>query len=229
MTWHRSLDELPPGPQIIVANEFFDALPVHQSIKVGGGWHERVIKIDKSGSLTFGTASEQVPQFERLLPAGLRNAPDGACYEWRPVESALELGRRLVRDGGAALIIDYGHSESGLGETLQAVGGHAYADPLGTPGLVDLTAHVDFEVMAHAVESMGAIAHGPLSQREFLTRLGIASRAATLKAGATPEVAAGIDGALARLTGPGRDEMGELFKVIAFADRSLGALPGFAR
>jgi SAM-dependent MidA family methyltransferase len=227
--WHRSLDELPHGPQIIVANEFFDALPVYQSVRVGGGWHERVIKIDKNGNLSFGTANEQVPQFERLLPPGLRNAPDGACYEWRPVQAGLELGRRIARDGGAALIIDYGHSESGLGDTLQAVGGHAYADPLTSPGDVDLTAHVDFEVLADTVEIMGAIAHGPLSQREFLLRLGIAARAATLKAAATAEAATGIDAALARLVGSERGQMGELFKVIAFAEPALKSLPGFER
>lgn len=229
ISWHPSLDDVPQGPLIVVANEFFDALPVCQTVKLDDGWHERVIKIDKSGNLAFGTARDRIAQFERLLPPRVRNAPDGACYEWRPPQAALELGRRIARDGGAALVIDYGHSESGLGDTFQAVGEHTYADPLSMPGNVDLTAHVDFEVLADTVECMGARAHGPLSQREFLLRLGIAARAETLKASAAPEAAQGIDSALARLTGSGRAEMGELFKVIAFGDPTLGSLPGFER
>ena len=120
-------------------------------------------------------------------------------------------------------------AESGLGETFQAVGEHSYAHPLTAPGLVDLTAHVDFQALADAVECMGARAHGPLSQRAFLLRLGIAARAATLKSNATQETAAAIDVALSRLTGSGREEMGELFKVVAFSDRSLKSLPGFER
>lgn len=229
ISWHRSLEEVPHGPLIVIANEFFDALPVYQAIKLDDGWHERVVKLDRAGNLAFGAAESRIPQFERLLPSRVRNAPDGACYEWRPVQAGLDLGRRIARDRGAALVFDYGHSESGLGETFQAVGRHAYADPLATPGQIDLTAHVDFEALADAVESMGARTHGPRTQREFLLRLGIAARAASLKASATQEVASGIDAALARLTGPGRAEMGELFKVIAFADPTLKSLPGFER
>ena len=94
----------------------------------------------------------------------------------------MELGRRVARDGGAALVIDYGHAESAAGDTLQAVGGHAFADPLAAPGEVDLTAHVDFEALAQAAESMGARVTGRSSRREFLRRLGIETRAAALKA-----------------------------------------------
>jgi NADH dehydrogenase [ubiquinone] 1 alpha subcomplex assembly factor 7 len=220
---------LPDGPAIIIANEFFDALPVNQAVKQDDGWHERVIRIDRTGNLAFGAASTSIPQFERLLPPRVRNAPDGAFYEWRPDHIALELGRRIAHEGGAALIIDYGHAESGLGETFQAIGEHAYADPLTAPGSVDLTAHVDFEALTHAVESMGARGHGPLTQGAFLLRLGIAARAAVLKANATGDVASGIDAAVDRLTGTGQNDMGELFKVIAFGDRSLTTLPGFER
>ena len=95
---------------------------------------------------------------------------------------AMELGRRIADDGGAALVIDYGHAESAVGETLQAVGQHAYADPLTAPGNIDLTAHVDFQALARAVEAMGANGFGPIEQSEFLRRLGIETRAATLKA-----------------------------------------------
>jgi NADH dehydrogenase [ubiquinone] 1 alpha subcomplex assembly factor 7 len=225
--WHQSLHEVPDGRLIVIANEFFDALPVYQAVKLENGWHERVVEINRVGNIAFGASADPIASFEHIVPPRLRNASVGAYYEWRPDQLALELGRRLVRDQGAALVIDYGHDESGLGETLQAVGEHAYADPLVAPGVVDLTAHVDFEALAHAVESMGVRTHGPLSQGEFLHRLGIEARAATLKANATQEAINAIDAALERLTGMGRTDMGALFKVIALADPALKSVPGF--
>jgi SAM-dependent MidA family methyltransferase len=186
-----------------------------------------VVEINRVGNIAFGTSADRIPGFDSLVPPRVRNAAPGALYEWRPVQVALELSRRIARDRGVALVIDYGHAESGLGETLQAVGEHAYADPLVAPGIVDLTAHVDFEALTHAAESMGVYAHGPLTQGEFLHRLGIEARAAALKANATPEVANGIDAALARLTGMGRTDMGALFKVMALTDPTLNSVPGF--
>jgi SAM-dependent MidA family methyltransferase len=227
LAWHATFDDVPEGPVIVIGNEFVDALPVIQMVKLDDGWHERVVELDRAGHLTFGIAPEPVPRFDQLLPARLRNAPSGALYEWRSDRFALELGRRLARDGGAALLIDYGHTRSGLGETLQAVAAHGYVDPLAAPGSVDLTAHVDFEALRHAAECMGACTYGPLTQGEFLNRLGIDARAATLRAGAGADAAREIDAALVRLTGTGRSEMGELFKVIAFSHPSLRTLPGF--
>src|SRR5581483_10789625 len=98
-----------------------------------------------------------------ILPAALRQAPEDSIYEWRDDRMAMDLGKRIADQGGAALIVDYGHSESSVGDTLQAVGGHAYADVLAAPGTVDLTAHVDFEALAHAAEAMGANAYGPIA------------------------------------------------------------------
>jgi len=137
------------------------------------------------------------------------------------------MGRRIARDGGAALVIDYGHAESAAGETLQAVGRHVFADPLSAPGTIDLTAHVDFQALARAVEAMGAKAFGPIEQSEFLRRLGIETRAAALKAKAAPAAAADIDTALTRLIGHGRTGMGNLFKAAAYAHPNLGTPPGF--
>jgi SAM-dependent MidA family methyltransferase len=139
----------------------------------------------------------------------------------------MELGRRIARDGGAALVIDYGHAESAAGDTLQAVGRHAYADVLGAPGCVDLTAHVDFQALARAVEAMGARAYGPITQRQLLLRLGIETRAAKLKARAPAQTAVDIDKAFARLTGHGPGEMGGLFKTAAFAHPAVGVPPAF--
>ena len=133
VTWHDTLAEVPAGACLIVANEFIDALPVHQAVKLADGWHERVIAIGPAGELTIGAAGDPLLGFESTLPSRLRHPPDGAIFEWRSDAIALEIGRR-VRDGGAALIIDYGHARHGLGETLQAVCGHAFVDPLRMPG-----------------------------------------------------------------------------------------------
>jgi SAM-dependent MidA family methyltransferase len=141
----------------------------------------------------------------------------------------MSLGRHVAKNGGAALVVDYGHAESDVGDTFQAVGQHAFADPLATPGEIDLTAHVDFQALKRAVEAMGADCYGPIEQGELLRRLGIETRAATLRARALAAAAAKIDSALARLTGRGRTEMGTLFKAAAFTHRSLGAPPAFDR
>jgi NADH dehydrogenase [ubiquinone] 1 alpha subcomplex assembly factor 7 len=225
--WHRALDEVPDGPLIVLANEFFDALPIHQCVKREDGWHERVVGTDAIGHLVFGLAADPLPHFDRLLPPPLRAAPLGAVFEWRADHVAFELGRRLAHFGGAALVIDYGHGESAVGDTLQAVGEHAFADPLKEPGAVDLTAHVDFQALAQAAESMGARAQGPIEQGEFLRRLGIDSRAAKLKAGGAPDKGADVELALTRLTGGGASGMGTLFKAMGFAHPSLGTLPAF--
>ena len=224
VTWHRTLEEVPPGPCLIVANEFIDALPVHQAVKFPDGWHERVIAITAAGELTIGVAGDPLPGFESTLPPGLWGSPDGAIFEWRSDAVTVEIGRR-ARDGGAALIIDYGHARHGLGETLQAVCGHAFANPLRQPGRADLTAHVDFEALAHSAQSTGARVHGPITQRDWLRRLGIDQRAAALKAHARRAVE--IDQALSRLTADGSRGMGELCKVIAMTDPKLKSVPGF--
>jgi SAM-dependent MidA family methyltransferase len=224
--WHDALEQVPSGPVIVIANEFIDALPVHQAVKEADGWHERVVEIDGEGSFAFGVAREPLAHFASTVPRKLRDAQHGAIYEWRYDKIAFERGRR-VRTAAAALILDYGHMQSSMGDTLQAVAGHAFTNPLVAPGEVDLTAHVDFEAFASGAESLGARIHGPMSQRDFLLRLGIDKRAAALKASAPREKAVEIDVALSRLIAGGKRGMGELFKALAVADPKLGALPGF--
>ena len=224
--WHTSLEDVPAGSCLIVGNEFIDALPVHQAVKQADGWHERVVEIGPDDKLAIGAAHEPLLHFESTLPPGLRLSPDGSIFEWRSDSVPLEIARR-VRTDGAALLVDYGHAWYGLGETLQAVSGHAFVEPLLSPGQVDLTAHVDFQALAQSTESMGARAYGPVSQREWLRRLGIDKRAATLKAHSPYSRATEIDQGLNRLTAGGSRGMGELCKVIAIADPKLGPLPGF--
>jgi SAM-dependent MidA family methyltransferase len=227
VSWHRSIEEVPDGPVIILANEFFDALPVHQAVMCVDGWHERVVKIADNGSLQFGHARDPIPLFDQMMPRPLRNAPIGAIFEWRADQIALEIGRRVVHSHGAALIIDYGHVESAAGDTFQAVGRQAFTNPLQSPGTVDLTAHVDFQAFAHAAQALGADVHGPIDQATFLRRLGIETRADALKKGSPLAKNAEVNSALLRLTSEEGTGMGKLFKAIAFADPKLGELPGF--
>ena len=229
VSWHATLEEVPPGPAIVIANEFFDALPINQAVKMAGAWHERLIGVDASGKLAFTVAGDPIPQFGRLLPPAVRAAPERSIFEWRSGLAAMQLGRRVMDGGGAALVIDYGHAQSAVGETLQAVGQHAYADPLSAPGSIDLTAHVDFAALARGVEAMGPNGFGPIEQAQLLRRLGIETRAARLKANASRTRAAEIDAALARLTGVSRTGMGALFKAMAFAHPKLGTPPGFEK
>jgi SAM-dependent MidA family methyltransferase len=143
------------------------------------------------------------------------------------------LAARLAAQGGAALVIDYGYTQAGRGETLQAVKGHAFVDPLAAPGETDLTAHVDFSALARTAEAAGTICFGPVAQGTFLRRLGIRERAAALSRNATPENIEAIEAALARLVsdmpadGGRAGGMGGLFKVLCVAQRGFPVPAGF--
>lgn len=211
--WHRSFDSLPPGPLLLIANEFWDALPIHQFVMTDAGWRERIVVAKEDGDLAFGAAE---PGSEHaLLRPEHEAATLGEIAEVSPagLRLAAALGRRFARTSGAALIIDYGPMQSGLGDSLQALKEHRYHDPLIAPGSADLTAHVDFAALAAAARATGAAAHGPATQAEFLQRLGIGLRAETLKAKSDATACAEIDAALERLIGV--DGMGSLFKVLA--------------
>ena len=214
ITWHERFDEVPDGPSVIFANEYFDVLPIHQMVRRETGWHERVITLDDEDNFVYGTADDPTPGFEALLSPLVRAAPLGAIFEWRPDTEMMRLARRVRDQRGAALIIDYGHVRSDIGDTFQAIARHSFADPLRTPGLADITAHVDFDALSRAAEAGGARAHGPVTQGDFLQRLGIETRALTLMQKASHEVAEANAGGLKRLVGGGRGGMGELFKVL---------------
>jgi NADH dehydrogenase [ubiquinone] 1 alpha subcomplex assembly factor 7 len=226
IAWHNSLDEVPRGPSVIFANEYFDVLPIHQMVKRETGWHERTVELDGNGKLAFGFAAEPTPRFEVLLPPLVRAAPVGAVFEWRPDAEIMKIATRVRDQHGAALIIDYGHIRSDAGDTFQAIARHSFADPLKNPGLADVTAHVDFQALVRAAEDLGARAHGPVPQGDFLKRLGIETRALTLMAKTTHEISEDISGALKRLTGDGRGGMGSMFKVLAISEPGLASLAG---
>jgi SAM-dependent MidA family methyltransferase len=228
IAWHDSIDDIPDGPTIIFANEYFDVLPIHQVVKRETGWHERTVEIDPYDKLVFGSAAEPTPRFEMLLPPLVRAAPIGAVFEWRPDAELMKIASRVRDHDGAALIIDYGHVRSDAGDTFQAIARHSFTDPLKHPGQADVTAHVDFQALARAAEDLGARVHGPVPQGEFLKRLGIETRALTLMAKASHEVSEDISGALKRLIGGGRGGMGSMFKVLAVSEPNLTSLAGFS-
>ena len=218
--WYDRLEEVAPGPVILIANEFFDALPIRQFERVAGRWRERVVSVSADGILTLALCD--------AVPCDLRAAADGAIGEVCEQRDALAtaIGTRLAHTPGAALIIDYGHDKSGFGDTLQAVRGHRRADILDDPGACDLTSHVDFEALARALSDGGANTHGPLGMGPFLLRLGIAQRALRLKAGAPPSEREAIDAALHRLTGP--EAMGSVFRVLAATSPGMAAPEPFS-
>lgn len=224
--WFDRFDEVPDGPAIVVANEFLDALPVRQFERTEEGWCERMVGAADDGSLKLGLMPSPVP--EALLPPHAAGAIPGSIIEISPAVAAVtaNVATRLVTSCGAALFIDYGHGRSGIGETLQAVRAHRYADILERPGECDLTAHVDFASVSQTASDRGAAVHGPVTQGDFLDSLGIRTRAEILKAGAPLDRQASIDGDVRRLTAP--DEMGEMFKVLALTSSDLPPPPGVA-
>jgi SAM-dependent MidA family methyltransferase len=222
IAWHAGLSEVPPGPALVLANEFFDALPVRQYVLTERGWCERLVGLGPDGQLAFGLKAE--PDAHGPGAGALGDVFEQPAAALAIVEM---LAARLVAQGGAALVVDYGHSASAFGDTLQAVRRHAFADPLAEPGEADLTVHVDFARLAEAARSRGAAVHGPVPQGGFLRALGIEARARALQARATPAQAAEIDSALYRLTDAGPHEMGGQFKAMAISHPGLTALPGF--
>ena len=219
--FHADVEEVPPGPAILIANEFFDALPVRQFLRTERGWCERQVGLGPGGGLAFALAGEPTPGIEAP-------APVGALMTYPRIGLALvrRLAARLAREGGALLAIDYGEDGAGSADTLQAVADHRFADPLAAPGAADLTTQVDFGALARAALAAGALVHGPTTQRDFLLALGLAERAERLRARASPAQAAAVDGALARLTEAGATGMGRLFKVLALSAPGLPRLPG---
>ncbi len=206
--WHHALETVPAGPMLLVANEFFDALPIRQFLFQDGGWRERQVTLDAEGRFAFTAGPPATPPVEPPEPAG------GAIFETcePALAVAAEIGRRLAAAPGAALLIDYGHGATSCGETLQAVRAHRYADPLEAPGEADLTAHVDFEALGLALHSAGAKVAPLATQGHFLSMHGAELRAERLMRGKDAATASGIAQGLRRLLDPAK--MGRLFKVL---------------
>lgn len=225
--WHDSLTTVPAGPLLLVANELFDALPIHQFQRTDQGWRERVVTLDaREEHLAFALAPAG-PALALLAPTQ-RAAPAGAIAEVSPpsLTLAAAIADRVAAGGGAALIVDYGPAASAPGDSLQAVHNHRPVDPLAAPGEADITAHVDFAALARAAREAGAAVHGPVPQGRFLSSLGLETRADALLRQASGDQAQSIRAAVRRLLGA--DEMGTLFKALVITTPSLPVPPGFA-
>lgn len=222
--WHVDIVGVPDdGALLVAANEFFDALPIRQLVRTTDGWRERLVACQDT--LFLPVVGNTL--FDPIIPPQFRDAPEGSILETSPagVSAMRALAKRLVAQGGAAIVIDYGYAGPAIGDTLQAVRGHAFTNPFDDPGEQDLTAHVDFGTLAEAARAEGAVVHGPVGQGAFLEALGIGPRADALTQ-AAPERADGIAADRDRLTGA--EQMGELFKVIAVTAPGWPVPEGFA-
>jgi NADH dehydrogenase [ubiquinone] 1 alpha subcomplex assembly factor 7 len=232
MTWHQDAEwaltceqGIPRAPTIVIANEFLDALPIEQSVYEGGAWQTRVVTLDANGELIFaaernGSSGLQPPaRFEPREGDILESCPGG-------VDLGAALGARALHGPLAALFIDYGPMRSGLGDTLQAVSTHRHVSPLAAPGETDLTAHVDFDAFARAAEKAGLAVDGPITQAEFLLKMGLVERTEKLMASALPDQIGLLEAGARRIADP--MGMGGLFKVVCMRSKHVPLLPPFA-
>jgi SAM-dependent MidA family methyltransferase len=218
--WCDSLDDLPEGPLFLIANEFFDALPIRQFQRTRTAWSERVVTVE-GGRLGLALAPEA--PVAALAPRLADTSPGDIVETCAPARAiAEEIGVRIASDGGAAILVDYGGWHS-LGDTFQAVHAHQITDPFEAPGAADLTAHVDFEALATALAP--AQVSGLTGQGALLTRLGIRQRSAALAAGLTGEALENHLAATERLTSEA--EMGTLFKALGVTAPGAPPIPGF--
>ncbi|GAB5437466.1 class I SAM-dependent methyltransferase [Falsiruegeria mediterranea] len=220
--WINDTSELPDRPLFLVANEFFDALPIRQFLRSGTGWSERMIGASDSDDLMFGLGTE-TPQ--PALEHRLGDTKDGDLVELCEAAPRIiqDIATRIAQHGGAALVIDYGDWRS-LGDTLQALQAHAPVDLLDDPGRADLTAHVDFEVIAGSA-AIAKCRHSRLTpQGVFLERLGITARAQSLAKELGGAQLDALISAHRRLTHP--EEMGNLFKVLGLFPPQATPPPG---
>ena len=219
--WCAKAQDLPDEPLFLIANEYFDALPIRQFRRTADGWAERRV----GGSATLGLIDAEPTD---LVPEGrLEEATEGQIVEVCPAATKLTgwIADRIVQSGGIALIVDYGDWDS-LGDTFQAIYHGKPDDPFAHPGHADLTAHVDFAALAHAADVAGAAFTRLTPQGTYLTRLGLTQRAEALSRGKPEETARSIKAAYARLTDG--SEMGSIFKVMAIHPKDSPLPPGFA-
>ena len=224
--WYAALEDLPSGPLILIANEFIDALPVRQFVRQSGEWRERTVTLTEEGALGFGAGT---PAEAAALPPwiGGVDTGEGAIVETRPAAAKLiaTLAARVKDAPAAMLIADYGPARSGIGDTLQAVRRHRFADPLAAQGKTDLTTHVDFAALTETARAAGLAAFGPMPQGQFLLKLGLEARLDRLSRDATPEQREAILSGAARLADP--RQMGALFKMLVLQSSGLAPPPPF--
>jgi SAM-dependent MidA family methyltransferase len=229
IVWRDSPDDIPPGPMLAVANEFFDCLPIRQFVYTAAGkWRERLVGCDGDGEtarLCFVLSKEE---YDERPGAPTRPAPEDIYEECEAGRQLVEtLAERLTAHKGRLLILDYGHGRTGVGDTFQAVKRHDYVHPLHMPGQVDVTAHVDFAALARTARQAGIRVDGPVRQGDFLRRLGLEQRLEALKAAAADDtVRQSLERGAQRIAAS--DQMGDLFKAMAISSPTLPEPPGFS-
>jgi SAM-dependent MidA family methyltransferase len=227
LAFHAAVDSLPADlPLFVVANEFFDALPLRQFVRTRTGFRERLVTLDGAGRLAFALSPQEIPAAAFDDPR-YRTLPEGMVVEIAPAREAVAatLAGLLRAAGGLAYVIDYGYDDVPAGDTLQAVRRHERVAPLETPGEADISAHVDFRALLQAAAAEGAATFGPVAQGRFLERLGIHLRLERLLRDADPEMARRLEAGVRRLVDPAA--MGELFRVAAIAGTTDSVPPGF--
>ena len=226
--WHEQLEDVPEdGPALIIANEFLDALPIRQFSRQPDGWHERRVATDPATGAFVFVQDPQPSAAAALLPQSVKHSGQpGDVAEVSPAAARTIqlLATRVAREGGAALMIDYGRDRAGVGASLRAIRERTPVDPLSLPGTADISAHVCFETAARTAAACNAMVYGPISQGVFLERLGIHTRAARLCQTQGADATA-ITAAVTRLTAP--EAMGTLFRVLAITAPGAEPPAGF--
>lgn len=225
--WHDRLADVPDGPTFLIANEFLDALPIRQFQFKGGQWYERMIALDENEGFIYALA-DQPHDEQASFPPIHKQAGENDFLELCPARAGVvrQMAARANGHPFAGVLIDYGYGEPALGDSFQAIKSHEFTDPLEEPGLADVTAHVDFAHVLDTGREYGLTGHGPVSQRDFLVSLGVRERAAQLMENMENMFAAQqFMIGLQRLIEP--DQMGTLFKVVAFTGTDQPEVPGF--
>lgn len=214
----ESFDQIPSKPLFLIANEFFDTLPINQYIKVKEEWKERRITINQDGDLIFITAPQKLPS--SCLQSNYSEIPDGTIFEHAPSRHQLmqQISNHLIQMKGSALVIDYGASDLAFGDTLQAVSKHKFRDIFDAPGEHDLTSHVDFFFLKKIALEQSCFAE-ILQQGDFLLKMGLLERAAQLGVGKSATLQNKIRQDIERLASP--NQMGKLFKVLHVSDKHI--------
>ena len=223
ITWHSDLSTVPDGPTLLIANELFDALPIHQYQLTEKGWFERCIGLDDNDELIFGLSTGNLSQAD-IDKFDLQPKP-GDILEISPaaINMAAAIGNRIKQQGGAALLIDYGYAKTATGDTFQALKNHEYVPVLEQCGQADLTAHVNFQALSNAITLSGAVPHGPIGQGAFLLGLGLLERAGQLGTGKSALEQDQIRKDVERLAAD--NQMGTLFKVLSVTPTADKPIP----
>ncbi|WPY00216.1 SAM-dependent methyltransferase [Candidatus Trichorickettsia mobilis] len=222
--WLPTIYEIEDSPTLIIANEFFDALPIKQYIKLKEDWYEIILIVDPhDGKIKFDKISMH-KELQSQLAQDHINAHDGAVIEESPESLAIIrfIGDHFKKHSGASLIIDYGYdiklpqrNRSHYNSTLQAIKKHQYHPLLESLGEADLSAHVDFNALKNTAFAHELTIDGCISQAEFLIKYGILERADRLRNNLAIDEKHIIDKQVQRLIAP--SQMGNLFKVLALS------------